>query len=167
MVPVRAREWWFSSLGEIALNSWDIPKRERNFGDGKGKMLSQEGHLQYRAVPFDALGIQQGGLNQTSCKLPLGDSDLKEVLDQGAWHLQGTTTAPGLSMRRVGMKRRNWSVLALKGAKEGYGPPDSPDIVLIYPAFHKHSSQDDRNDPHWRSEDSHHAGTALLPSNVA
>ena len=50
------------------------------------------------------------------------------------------------------MKRRNWNVLALKRAKEGYGPPDSPDIDLISPAFHKHSSQDDRNHPNRRSE---------------
>ena len=35
-------------------------------------MLSQEGHLQYRAVLFDALGIEQEGLNQTSWKQPLG-----------------------------------------------------------------------------------------------
>ena len=50
------------------------------------------------------------------------------------------------------MKRRNWNVLALKRAKEGYGPPDSPDIDLIYPAFHKPSRQEDRNDPNRRSE---------------
>ena len=52
----------------------------------------------------------------------------------------------------MGKKRRNWNVLAPKRAKEGYGPPDSPDIDLIYPAFHKPSSQDDRNDPNRRSE---------------
>ena len=50
------------------------------------------------------------------------------------------------------MKRRNWNVLALKRAKERYGPPDSPDIDLIYPAFHKPSSHDDGNDPNQRSE---------------
>ena len=50
------------------------------------------------------------------------------------------------------MKRRNWNVLALKRAEEGYAPPDSPNIDLIYPAFHRPSSQDDRNDPNWRSK---------------
>ena len=50
------------------------------------------------------------------------------------------------------MKRWNWNVLALKRAKEGYAPPYSPDIDLIYPAFHKPSSQDARNDPNRRSE---------------
>ena len=63
-----------------------------------------------------------------------------------------TTAAPGLGKEPVGMKRRNWNVLALKRAKEGYGPPDSPGIDLIYPAFHRPSSQDDRNAPNRRSE---------------
>ena len=117
VVPVRKREKWFWSLGEIAVDWWDIPKGESIFSDGKGKMLSQEGHLQYRAVLFDALGIEQEGLNQTSWKQPLGDPDLKEVLHQGAWRPEGTTAAPGLSKRPVGMKRRNWNVLALKRAK--------------------------------------------------
>ena len=115
-------------------------------------MLSQEGHLQYRGVLFDALGIQQERLNQSSWKQPLGDPDLKEVLRQGAWRPEGTTAAPGLGKRPVGMKGRNWNVLELKRAKEGYGPPDSPNIDLIYPAFHKPSSQDDRNGPNRRSE---------------
>ena len=84
MVPVRKREEWFWSLGEIAVDWWDIPKGEGMFWDGKHKMLSQEGHLQYRAVPFDALGIEQERLIPTSWKQPLGDPDLKGVLDQGA-----------------------------------------------------------------------------------
>ena len=50
------------------------------------------------------------------------------------------------------MKRQNWNVLALKRAKEAYGLADSPDIDLIYPAFHKPSSQDDRNNPNWQTE---------------
>ena len=127
-------------------------------------MLSQEGHLQYPAVLFDALGIEQEGLNQTSWKQPLGDPDLKEVLHQVAWRPEGTTAAPGLGKRPVGMKRRNWNVLALERAKKGYGPPDSPDIDLIYPTFHKPSSEADRNNPKdlkW----THHPGTALLPPN--
>ena len=66
VVPVRERERLFWSLGGIAVDWWDIPKGESIFWDGKGKMLSQEGHLQYRAVRFDALGIEQEGLNQTS-----------------------------------------------------------------------------------------------------
>ena len=66
VVPVRKREKWFWSLGKIAVDWWDIPKGEIIFWDGKGKMLSQEGHLQYRAVLFDALGIEQEGPNQTS-----------------------------------------------------------------------------------------------------
>ena len=61
------------------------------------------------------------------------------------------------------MKRWNWNVLALKRAKEGYGPPNSPDIDLIYPAFHKPSSQAAEmtpiGDPKW----SHRPGTALPP----
>ena len=113
-------------------------------------MLAQGGHLQYGAVRFDALDIEQEGLDQTSWKQPLGDPDLKEVLHQGTWRSEGTTAAPGLGKRPVGMKRRTWNVLALKRANEGYGPPDSPDIDLIYPAFHKPSSQDDRNDPNRR-----------------
>ena len=44
------------------------------------------------------------------------------------------------------MKRRNWNVLALKKSNEGYGPPDLPNIELIYPAFHEPGSQDNRND---------------------
>ena len=127
-------------------------ERGEYFWDGKGKMLSQEGHLQYRAIRFNALGIEQEGLSQTSWKQPLGDPDFKEVLHPGAWRPEGTTAAPGLGKRPAGMKRRNWNVLALKRAKEGYGPPDSPDIALIDPAFHKLSSQDDINDPNRRSE---------------
>ena len=65
---------------------------------------------------------------------------------------QGTTAALVLGKRPVGMKRRNCNVQALKTAKEGYGPPGSPDIDLIYPAFHKPSSQDDQNDPNGRSK---------------
>ena len=130
----------------------DILKGESIFWDGKGKMLSQEGHLQYRAVRFDALGSEQEGLKQTCWKQPSGDHDLKEVLHQGAWLPEGTTAAPGLGKRPVGMKRRNWNVLALKRAKEGCGPLNSPDIDLIYPAFHKSSSQDERNDPNRRFE---------------
>ena len=48
------------------------------------------------------------------------------------------------------MKRRNWNVLALERAKKGYGPPDLPDIDLIYPAVHRPSSQDNRNDSNRR-----------------
>ena len=103
MVPVLKREKWFWSLGQIAVHWWDIPKGESIFWDGKGKMLSQEGHLQYRSVPFDALGIEQEGLNQTSWKQPLGDRDLKEVLCQRALRPEGTTAAPGLGKRPVGM----------------------------------------------------------------
>ena len=86
---------------------WDIPKGESIFWDGKGKMLSQDGHLQYQAVLLDALGIEQEGLNQTSWKQLLGDPDLQEVLHQGGWRPEGTTAAPGISKRLVGMKRRN------------------------------------------------------------
>ena len=74
------REKWLWSLGEIAVDWGDIPKGESIFWDQKGKMLSQEGYLQYRAVHSDALGIEQEGLNQSSWKQPLGDLDLKEVL---------------------------------------------------------------------------------------
>ena len=130
----------------------DIPKGESIFWVRKGEMLSQEGHLQYRAVRFDAPGIVQERLNQTSWKQTLGDPDLKEVLHQGAWRPQGTTAAPGLGKRPVGMKRQNLNVLALKRAKEGYGPPHSPNIDLIYPAFDKPSSQANKNDSNWRSE---------------
>ena len=63
---------------------------------------------------------------------------------------QGTTAGPVLGKRPLGMKRRNWNVQALKTAKEGYDPPDSPNIDLIYPAFHNPSSQDDQNDPNGR-----------------
>ena len=152
VVPVRKREKWFRSLGGITVDWWDIPKGESIFWDGKGKLLSPEGHLQYRAVRFHAFGIEQEGLNQSSWKQPLGDPDRKEVLHQGARRPEGTTAAPGLGKRPVGMKRRNWNVLALKRTKEGYGPPDSPDIDLIYPAFHKPSSQDDRDDRDLRSD---------------
>ena len=48
------------------------------------------------------------------------------------------------------MKRQNWNVLALKRAKEGYGPPELPDIDLIYPAFHGPSSKTNRNDSNRR-----------------
>ena len=108
---------------------------ESFFWDWKGKMLCQEGHLQYRIVRFGALRIEQEGLNQTSWKQPFGDPDLNEVLHQGAWRPEVTTAAAGLGKRPVGMKRRNWNVLGMKRAKEGYGPPDSPNIDLIYPAF--------------------------------
>ena len=125
VVPARKREMWFWSLGEIEVAWWDISKGEGIFWDGKGKMLSQEAHLQYPTVHFNALGIEPEGLNQTSLKQPLGDPDLIEVLHQGAWRPEGTTAALGLGKRPVGMKRRNWNVLALKSTKEGYGPPDS------------------------------------------
>ena len=152
VVPVRKSEKWFWSLGEIVVDRWDIPKGESILWDGKGKMLPQEGHLQYQPVRFDALGIEQEELNQTSWKQPLGDPDLREVLHLGACRPDGTTAALGLRKRPVGMKRRNWNVLALKRAKEGYGPPDLPDIDLIYPAFQKPSSHDNRNDSNRRSE---------------
>ena len=71
MVLVRKREQWFQSVGEISVDWWDIPKRESIFCDEP-----QEGHLQYRAVLFGAVGIEQEG-----------DADLKEVLHQGAWRL--------------------------------------------------------------------------------
>ena len=70
VVLVRNREKWLWSLGQIAVEWRDIPKGDSIFWDGKGKMLSQEGHLQYRAVPFDALGIEQEGLKQTSWDSP-------------------------------------------------------------------------------------------------
>ena len=152
VVRVRNRDNWLWSLGEIALDLWDIPKGESIFRDGKGKMLSQEGHLQYQAVRFDALGIEQDGLNKTSWKQPLGDPELKGVLDQGAWRPQGTTAAPGIRKRPACMKCQNWNVLAQKRAKEGYGPPDSPDIDWTSPAFHKPSSQDGRKNSNRRSE---------------
>ena len=83
MVLLQKREKWFWRLGEIAVDWWDIPKEESIFWDRKGKMLSQGGHLQYRAVHFDALGIEPERLNQNSCIQPLRDPDLKEVLHQG------------------------------------------------------------------------------------
>ena len=117
MVPVQIREIWFWSLGDISVDSWDIRRGERIFWDGKGKLLSQDGHLQYRAVLFKALGIEQGGLNQTSWKHLLGDSHLKEVHHQAAWRPEGTTAAAGLGKRPVGMKGQKWNVLALERAK--------------------------------------------------
>ena len=80
-------------------------------------MLSEEGHLQYRAVPFEAFVIEQEKLNQTSWKQPLGDPDLKDVLHQEPWLPEDTTAAQGLGKRPVGMKRRNWNVLALTGTR--------------------------------------------------
>ena len=134
VLPVRKREKWFWTLGEIAVDCRDIPKRESILWDRKGRMLSQEGHLQYRVVHFDALDIEQEGLNQTCWKQPFGYPDLKELLHQGAWRREGTTAAPGLGKRPVGMKRRNWNVLALRRAKEGYGhqlhTPRNPFICL-------------------------------------
>ena len=108
VVAVRKREKWFLNLGEIAVDWWDIPKGEGILWDGKGQMLSQESHLQYRAVLFDALGIEQQGLSQTGWKKPFGDPDPKMVLRQGAWRPEGATAALGLGKRPEGMMRRNW-----------------------------------------------------------
>ena len=106
---------------------WVIPKAESIFSDRQGKMLSQEGHLQYGAVRFNALGIEQ------ELKMALGDlTSGSQDLYQGAWHPHGTTATRGLGKRPVGMKRRNRNVLALKRAKEWDGPPDSPYIELIF-----------------------------------
>ena len=68
MVPVRKKEKWFWNLGEIAVDLWDILRGESIFWNKKGNLLSQEGHLRYWPVLFDALGIEQVGLNQTSWK---------------------------------------------------------------------------------------------------
>ena len=75
------------SVRGIAGVRGDIPIGKSNFWDGQGKILLQDGHLQYEAVAFDALGIEQEGLNQTSWEQPLAGSDLKPVLHQGAWRL--------------------------------------------------------------------------------
>ena len=111
VVPVRKGKKRLWSLGDIAVDWWDIPRGESIFWAGMGKMFSQAGHLQYRAVRYSALGIEQEGLDQTSWKHRFGDPDLKEVLHQGALRPQGTTAAPGPGSRPVGMKSRNLKVL--------------------------------------------------------
>ena len=160
MVPVRKRERWLWNLGQIAVDAWDIPKGESIFWDGKNKMLSQEGHLQYRY-----LVLSKEGLDQTSWKQPLGDPDSKEVLHQGVWRAEVTIAAPGLGKRPVGMKRRNWNVLALKRANEGYEPLTRPTLISFIvhstsPA-HRTTKMTPIDDPKW----SHRPRTALLPRN--
>ena len=50
------------------------------------------------------------------------------------------------------MQRWNRNVLALMRARQGYRPPDSPDVDLIYRSFLKPSSHDDKNDLNQRLE---------------
>ena len=120
--------------------------------------------MQYRGVLFDG-GIEQEGLNQTSRKQPSGDPNVKEVLHQGAWCPQCTTAPPQLGKRPVGVKHWNWNVLALKRAKEGEAPPDSPDIDWVYPVFYRPSPQETKMTPIGDWKWSHRPRTALLPRN--
>ena len=65
LVPVRTKETWFSSLGEVTVNWWDLPRDEPIFQDVHRGQHMQELDTQYRAKACDCLGDQKEGVNRT------------------------------------------------------------------------------------------------------
>ena len=55
VVPVLKNEPWFWSLGEIAIDWWDLPISQKNLVDEWGK-THRTGPWKMRAVIFDSLG---------------------------------------------------------------------------------------------------------------
>ena len=68
IVPVRTKETWFWSLGELTVNWWDRPRDEPIFQDVHGGQHMQEPDTQYEAMAFDCMGDQQEGVNRTDWK---------------------------------------------------------------------------------------------------
>ena len=68
IVPVRTKESWLWSSGEVTVNWWDLPRDEPIFQGVHGGEYKQEADTQYRAIAFDCLGDQQKSVNLTDWK---------------------------------------------------------------------------------------------------
>ena len=66
--PVRTKEIWFWSLGEVTVNWWDLPRDEPIFQDVQGGQHMKEPHTLYRVRAFDCLADQQEGVNRPDWK---------------------------------------------------------------------------------------------------
>ena len=68
IVPVRTKETWFWSLGEVTVNWRDLPRDEPIYQDVHGGQHMHEPDTQYRVVAFDCLRDHQEGVNRTDWK---------------------------------------------------------------------------------------------------
>ena len=67
-MPVRTKETWFWSLGEVTVNWWDLPRDEPIFQDVKGGKHMQEPDTQYGGKAFNCLDDQHEGVQRTYWK---------------------------------------------------------------------------------------------------
>ena len=138
--PVRTKETWFRSLGEVTVNWWDLLQDEPIFQDVHGGKHMQEPDTQYRAIAFDYLGDQQEGVNCTDWKRrPRYNLDSEEGFDE----VIGTPTSrkgqnihsPRQSTnlfgkRPKGTDRKQWRLQCHKVALLKQGPVDTLDPGL-------------------------------------
>ena len=140
VVPVRTKETWFWSLGEVTVNWWDLPRDEPIFQDVQGGQHMQEPDTQYRAIAFDWLGDQQQGVNRTDWKRRPGynlDSEggFQKVFGTPTSHKGQNIHSPQQSSnlfgkRLKGTDRKRWRLKCHKLALLGQGPVDTPDPEL-------------------------------------
>ena len=135
IVPVRTKETWFWSLGEVTVSCWDLTRDEAIFQDVHGGQHMQEPDTQYRAIAFDCLTDQQEGVNRTDWKRrPWYNLDSERGFDEDI----GTPTShkeqnihsprqrtPLFGKRPKGTDRKRWRLKCHKLAPLGQGPVDS------------------------------------------
>ena len=140
IVPIRTKESWFWSLGEVTVNWWDLPWDEPMFQDVHGGQHVQEPDTHYRAIAFDCLGDQQEGVNRTDWKRrPRYNLDSEAGFDE----VIGTLTsrkgqnihsrrqsANLFDKRPKGTNRKRWRLRCHKLALLGQGHVDTPDPEL-------------------------------------
>ena len=60
LIPVDKSKSWFWSLGEVAVDWWDLPHQVLIFGDCEGWQYPQQKGVTTRVVLFDAFGCDRG-----------------------------------------------------------------------------------------------------------
>ena len=136
ILPVRTKENWLWSLGEVTVNWWDLPRDEPIFQDVHGGQHMQGPDTQYRAIAFDCLGDQQEGVNRTDCKRRLrynldSEEGFEEVIGTPTSHKGQNIHSPQqctnlFGKRPKGTDRKRWRLKCHKLALLGQAPVDIP-----------------------------------------
>ena len=132
---------WFSGLGEVTVDLWDLPHDALSFRDEGGTPRSP-GKSGARVIIFDALGADQEGSGQTDVKKSLVDPPPQDHRNQPgrrstAWSKHSFETSTknksratpcvACPCRPVGMSQKAWKVRRVSAAARGLIPlpPDS------------------------------------------
>ena len=141
IVPVRIKETWFWSLGEVTVNWWYLARDEPIFQDVHGGQHMQEPDTQYRAIAFDCMGDQQEGVNRTELKRRAkynldSEGGFNGVIVTLTSHKGQNNHFPRqrtnlFGKRPKGTDRKRWRLKCHKLALLEQGPVDTPDPELL------------------------------------